>query len=84
MTQAEPKNPEGMQLEELGKEQAQLMIRLVAVNGELASRYRNIAQSAGEVAGVAEQVRILGEAADHLDHLNEQLSKELAPMQGDG
>jgi len=82
MAQAEQKEPAGMQLEELGMEQAQLMARLVAVNGELAVRYRSIAESAGEVEGVAEQVRILGEAADHLESLNAQLTKELAPLAG--
>lgn len=75
-------DPKELDLELLSHLQAGLVAKLVLVNEELISRYKNIVELGSEIKNSENQITVLIEGAKHLENINLVLHSELIRITG--
>jgi len=75
-------DPKELDLDMLSHLQASLVAKLVLVNEELISRYKNITHLGSDLPNSSGARSVLTDSANHLDKINELLQSELARITG--
>lgn len=75
-------DPRELNFEMLSQLQASLVAKLILVNEELSSRWKNISALGSDLPNSEDVRAVLGSGAEHLEEFNSILQSELARITG--